>query len=200
MAIQSIAVKALRPTQIAVGKLLVKAKRKGLTERERKPQELVDFILANPIRVVSGPMDRHYIVDHHHLGLALLKEGFKTTPVVVLDDFSKLSMPEFWKAMEGKNWVYPVDGKGKRQKLSDIPTKLENMEDDPYRSLSGFVRQEGGFIKTQTPYVEFVWAEFFRSRINVKHLKNDFDDAVRQAKKLAASEQAAKLPGFIVKT
>ena len=48
MAVQSIAVKALRPTQIAVGKLMVKAKRAGLVERERKPQELVDFILANP--------------------------------------------------------------------------------------------------------------------------------------------------------
>ena len=181
MAVLSVAVKALRPTQIAVGKLLVKSKCKGLSQRERKPQELVDFILANPIRVVSGPMDRHYIVDHHHLGLALLKEGFKTAPVMVLDDFSKLSMLEFWKAMEAQKWVYPVDGKGKTRTLQDIPKKLEDMQDNPYRSLSGFVREDGGFTKTQTPYVEFIWAEFFRSRINMKLLKSDFDEALRQA-------------------
>ena len=58
MSVQSVAVKLLRPTQIAVGKRLVKMKRKGLRERERRPQELVDFILANPIRVVIGPKGR----------------------------------------------------------------------------------------------------------------------------------------------
>lgn len=199
MAVQSIAVKALRPTQIAVGKLMVKAKRAGLVERERKPQELVDFILANPIRVVSGPLDRHYIVDHHHLGLALLKEGFKTAPVEVLADFSKLSMPEFWKEMEGRQWVHAVDSKGKTRKISDIPSKLTEMEDDIYRSLAGFVRQEGGFTKTQAPYAEFVWADYFRPLINAKLLKADFDSWVRKAKKMAAAPEAAHLPGYITK-
>ena len=200
MAIQSIAVKALRPTQIAVGKLLVKAKRKGLVERERKPQELVDFILANPIRVISGPLERHYIVDHHHLGLALLKAGFKTAPVEVLADLSKLSIPEFWKAMEGKQWIHPFNGKGKERKISNIPKKLVDMEDDPYRSLAGFVRQEGGFTKTQTPYMEFQWADYFRPLISLKAVKADFDGAVRNAKKLALAPEAAKLPGYISKT
>lgn len=200
MAIQSIAVKALRPTQIAVGKLLVKVKRRGLVERERKPQELVDFILANPIRVILGPLERHYIVDHHHLGLALLKEGFKTAPVEVLADFSKLSVPEFWKAMEGRKWIHPFDGKGKERKISDIPKKLVDMEDDPYRSLAGFVRQEGGFTKTQTPYMEFQWADYFRPLISLKAIKADFDAAVRNAKKLAVAPDAAKLPGYTSKS
>ena len=199
MAVQSIAVKALRPTQIAVGKLLVKAKRAGLVERERKPQEIVDFILANPIRVVSGPLDRHYIIDHHHLGLALLKEGFKTAPVEVLADFSKFSMPEFWKKMEERQWVHPVDGKGKTRKIAEIPSKLTDMEDDVYRSLAGFVRQEGGFTKTQAPYAEFVWADYFRPLINAKLLKANFDEWVRKAKKLATASEAAHLPGYISK-
>ena len=199
MALQSIAVKALRPTQIAVGKILVKSKRKGLVERERKPQELVDFILLNPIRAVSGPNDTHYIVDHHHLGLALLKEKFKTTPVEILADYSKLSMAEFWATMEGKLWVRPIDGRGKTRKLSDIPTKLTDMEDDPYRSLAGFVRQEGGFTKTLTPYIEFTWADYFRPLISLKEIKSDFNDAVRRATKLAHAPEAAKLSGFIAK-
>lgn len=197
MTVQSVAVKALRPTQIAVGKRLVKMKRKGLQERERKPQELVDFIIANPIRVVIGPKAFIYIIDHHHLGLALLKEGFKTAPVQVEQDFSKLSEPEFWKTMEGKIWVHPFDGKGKQLKLSAIPTKLADMQDDPYRSLAGVVRQEGGFTKTQTPYMEFAWADYFRPLIKPKQLQTDFNGSVKKAMLLAKAPEAAHLPGFI---
>ena len=61
MTVQSVAVKLLRPTHIAVGMKLVKHKRRGLRERERKPQELIDFILANPIRVVAGPDAQLYM-------------------------------------------------------------------------------------------------------------------------------------------
>ncbi len=196
MAVQSIAVKLLRPTQIAVGKRLVKMKRKGLRERLRKPQELLDFILANPLRVVLGPNDQIHIIDHHHLGFALMKEGFKTAPVEVEADFSNLAEPEFWTTMEGKHWVYPVDGKGRVQNIADIPDDLLDMEDDPYRSLAGVVRQEGGFTKTLTPFMEFSWANYFRSLIKLKELKSDFNGAVRKAVQLASQPDAAKLPGY----
>jgi hypothetical protein len=200
MAVQSVIVKLLRPTQIAVGKQLVKMKRKGLRERERKPQELVDFILANPIRVVLGPNDEVHIIDHHHLGYALMKEDFKTAPVQVESDLSKLSAPEFWKAMEGKAWVHAFDGKGRARKISDIPDDLMDMEDDPYRSLAGVVRQEGGFIKTLTPYMEFAWADYFRPLIKSKALKADFTACVHKAKILAAAPEASALPGYIAKS
>jgi hypothetical protein len=196
MTVQSIAVKLLRPTQIAVGKRLVKMKRKGLRERERKPQELVDFILANPLRVVLGPNTEIHIIDHHHLGYALMKEGFKTAPVVVEADLSNLALPEFWKTMEGKAWVHPYDGKGKLRKISDIPDDLLDMEDDPYRSLAGVVRQEGGFTKTTTPYMEFVWADYFRPLIKLKTLVADFNGSTKKAMTLACAPAAAKLPGY----
>lgn len=196
MTVQSIAVKLLRPTQIAVGKRLVKMKRKGLRDRERKPQELVDFILANPLRVVLGPNDEIHIIDHHHLGYALMKEGFKTAPVVVEADLSKLALPEFWTTMEGKAWVHPFDGKGKLRKISDIPDDLLDMEDDPYRSLAGVVRQEGGFDKTLTPYMEFTWADYFRPLIKLKAIDADFDGSVKKAMELASASGAEQLPGY----
>jgi hypothetical protein len=200
MTVQSVAVKSLRPTQIAVGKKLVKAKRKGLRARERKPQELVDFILENPIRAVLGPGDLLYVVDHHHLAHALLDEGFDTAPVVVIGDLTTLAMDEFWSVMEGKGWLHPFDGKGKKQPVSAIPAKIKKMEDDPYRSLAGFVRLEGGFQKTTTPYAEFVWADFYRKQIPEKMLSNAFDKAVRLAMKLASTPDAAGLPGYVAKT
>ncbi len=199
MTVQSIAVKALRPTQIAVGQYLVKMKRKGLRERERKPQELVDYILDNPIRVVAGPEAQIFIIDHHHLGCALLKEGFKTAPVEVEADLSRLSMPEFWKEMEGRQWVHAVDGRGHAQDISDIPARLSAMQDDPYRSLAGIVRLEGGFAKTQTPYMEFQWADYFRPMIKLKALMADFDKCMQKARILSSAPAAAHLPGFIAK-
>lgn len=196
MTVLSVAVKALKPTQIAVGKILVKIKRKGLRREEGKPQELVNYILANPIKVVSGPMGRQYIIDHHHLGLALLKEGFKTAPVMVMGDLSALSLPDFWKEMTARNWVHAFDGKGHAKTTADIPAKLTDMEDDPYRSLAGCVRQQGGFTKTETPYMEFTWADYFRPLVSMKEIKSDFDKAVKKAKNLAAAKEAAKLPGY----
>jgi hypothetical protein len=197
MTVQSVAVKLLRPTQIAVGMKLVKHKRKGLRERERKPQELVDFILANPIRAVLGPNAHLYVIDHHHLAHALLDEGFKTAPVVIAGDLSTFAEPEFWREMEGKAWVHPFDGKGRKKSIDKIPFDVPDMEDDPYRSLAGFVRLEGGFEKTDTPYMEFVWADYFRDKIEAKVLKNDFETALRMARKLAASDGAKALPGFV---
>ena len=138
-----------------------------------------------------------YIIDHHHLGLALLKEGFKTSPVIVVADLSKLSLIDFWKEMEKRQWVHPVDGKGRLQEISDVPTKLTDMEDDPYRSLAGFVRQRGGFTKTETPYMEFTWADYFRPLISAKMLKANFDKAIQDAKDFAQNKSAAKLPGYI---
>ncbi len=197
MTIQSVAVKSLRPSQIAVGMKLVKAKRKGLRAQEGKPQELVNFILENPLRVVAGPAQLFFIVDHHHLAHALLDEGFKTAPMEIMADLSTLPMAEFWKQMEAKGWLHPFDGKGRRKPNRAIPRKVKDLEDDPYRSLAGFVRLGGGFEKSQTPYAEFLWADFYRTRIALKLVKKDFAKALQRARQLATSTDASALPGYM---
>jgi hypothetical protein len=199
MTAQSILVKSLRPTQIAVGRRLIKVKRKGLRKVERQPQELVDFILANPIRAVAGPAQKTYVVDHHHLAHALLDEGFDTAPIIIIGDLSTLPMAEFWKQMEAKGWLHPFDGKGRKRPVRDIPKKVEDMEDDPYRSLAGFVREGGGFQKSTTPYAEFLWADFYRKKIPAKALKKDFAKALSAAKRMASTPEAAGLPGYLAK-
>ena len=197
MTVQSVEVKLLRPTQIAVGMKLVKAKRKGLLARERRPTELVEFILENPIRVIAGPAKQFFVVDHHHLAHALLDEGFETAPVVLLGDLSKTPRGKFWAEMATHGWVHAFDGKGRKRPVSAIPRKIRDMQDDPYRSLAGFVRVRGGFTKSQTPFAEFIWADFYRSRIALKLLKKDFDKALRAAMKLSSSPDAEPLPGYV---
>jgi len=74
------------------------------------------------------------------------------------------------------------------------------MEDDPYRSLAGFVRMEGGFQKTTTPYAEFVWADYYRKQIPLKLLKKNFDKALQWATRLAATPEVSNLPGYVAKS
>jgi len=66
--------RTLRPTQMTVGMLQVKHKRLRLRALEKRPAELLDFILEHPIRVVLGPKEKAYVIDHHHLALAIMKE------------------------------------------------------------------------------------------------------------------------------
>jgi hypothetical protein len=187
----------LRPTQMTVGMLQVKHKRKQLKEFEKRPSELVDFILEHPVRVVLGPNEKVYVIDHHHLALALLKERLETAPMDIEEDFSSLAKTAFWKRMQSCDFVYPYNAEGKRKSLADIPKTLERLTDDPYRSLAGFVREAGGFSKVQTPYAEFLWADYYRSRIKQKLLDKHFNKALKNAMALAHDPSAKKLPGFL---
>jgi len=191
-----ITLSALRPTQMTVGLLHVKNKRRRLRELEKRPAELVDFILEHPIRVVHGPRDQAYVIDHHHLALALIKENFETAPMHVEDDFSSLSMKSFWAEMHERKFVHLIDAEGKQRDFRALPKCLRELQDNPYRSLAGFVRENGGFQKVPTPFSEFLWAEYYRERIKEKLIRKDFDKALTEAMRLARSDEARHLPGY----
>jgi hypothetical protein len=195
--IQSIELSRLRPTQLTVGMLEVKHKRRRLRALEKRPAELVAFILEMPIRVVIGPAKNAYVIDHHHLGLALLKENFKSAPMHIEADFSHLRIRAFWKRMRADRYLHLVNAKGTHKPLRNLPRDLKCLKDDPYRSLAGFVRSAGGFAKTPTPFAEFQWADFFRQRISEKLLRKRFESCIAKGVRLAKSPAAAKLPGYI---
>ena len=75
-------------------------------------------------------------------------------------------------------WTHPFDAKGRRRDYADLPATIEDMQDDPYRSLAGELRNIGGFAKDSTPYSEFVWADFLRLRIKPRAVKSDFPAAL----------------------
>ena len=197
--IENVALSQLRPTQLSVGMLEVKFKRRRLGLLEGRPGELVAFILENPIRVVLGPAGKAYVIDHHHLGLAMIKEDFQTAPMEIEDDFSALSPGAFWKRMRRRKFVYLINANGKRKPLSALAKNLKRLKDDPYRSLAGFVREAGGFLKVRTPFAEFQWADYFRTRIKEKLITADFEKALARAMALASHKDAAGLPGYCKK-
>ena len=184
----------VRPTQITVGYSEVQEKRglwSGMVKTERKR-----FLSSHWFPAVKGPGENFYIVDHHHLGLALLEEGVFESSAVLLRDLSQLNKDEFWTVMDHHQWVHLYDAKGRHRTVSDLPKALEGMTDDPYRSLAGDVRHAGGFPKDQTPFAEFLWADFFRRRIKLTLLQRDQDASLQTALKLCHSAEASHLPGW----
>ena len=194
---ENIELSRLRPTQLTVGMLEVEHKRSRLRALKKRPVELVEFILEMPIRVVLGPGGTAYVIDHHHLGLALLREDFKSAPMVVEEDFSKLPASAFWKKMKARKYLHLINAKGVAKPRRKLPADLQGLKDDPYRSLAGFVRSAGGFAKDPAPFAEFLWADFFRGHFRPKTLRKRFDECIKDGTRLARKVTACELPGYI---
>jgi hypothetical protein len=185
----------LRPTQITVGMREVEARRKhwrGLAGGKKR--EI--FLQKHLIPAILGAEGRHYILDHHHLVLALHREGLDEMYVTVLQDLSALDRRTFWFVLDQRNWMHPFDDKGVRRSYEEIPKRVDRMADDPYRSLAGELRRRGGFAKDTTPYSEFLWADYLRRHIKRGAVEKDFKRALRAALELAKSKTADYLPGW----
>ena len=190
----TVAILDLRPTQITVGMREVAAKRKRWTEIS--DEKGGKFLGKHMIPVVLGPKDRNYVVDHHHLALALHEAGVKDVAVTAIANLSALDSDEFWTVMDNRNWMHPFDDAGVRRPYADIPKSVKELVDDPFRSLAGELRRAGGFAKDTTPFSEFLWADFLRRRLKRKAIERDFDHAIEQALALAKSSEANYLPGW----
>jgi hypothetical protein len=184
----------LRPTQMTLGMREVVMKQRSWKERD--PNDLEKFLGNHMVPVIVGPGQRKYLIDHHHLARALHEVGVKSVFVTIVTDLHKLDVESFWNMMDYHGWTHPFDARGRRRDYADLPATIEDMQDDPYRSLAGELRNIGGFAKDSTPYSEFVWADFLRLRIKPRAVKSDFPAALRVALDLAKSEEAGYLPGW----
>jgi hypothetical protein len=187
----------MRPTQFSVGYAEVELKAaewKKLKKKQRQ-QELESHVFP----AVLGLGGAYYIVDHHHLGIALIEQGMKEVWVTKLDDMSWLDPATFWRTMEFRAWTHPYDHRGRRRDYADMPRKLTRLQNDPYRSLAGLVRTAGGYAKDTAPFSEFIWADFFRPRVGARLIAAERSRATRLGVKLAHSKEARYLPGWIRK-
>lgn len=189
-----LAPETLRPTQLTVGYAEVLYKRQQWRALEKPAQE--QFLIGNPLPAVIGPKGKHYVVDHHHLGRALLEEDVAHVVVTLIADLSVLAKDEFWTVMEHRQWVHPYDEHGHRQPCRSLPKSLTALGDDPYRSLAAAVRMAHGFTKVETPFAEFLWADFFRRRVPGRLLRLDPSAALTAALRIAHGRRAMHLPGW----
>jgi hypothetical protein len=192
--LHSVPIAELRPTQMTVGYREVEAKRKRWREIDDKDRET--FLGSHMIPVLLGPKKRRYVIDHHHLARALQEEGVENVLTTVVADLHHLEKDAFWVVADHRAWVHPYDVDGVRRDVGDLPKRIEDLADDPFRSLAGELRRAGGFAKETTPFSEFLWADFLRRHIKRKDVKQDFSEALEEALALARSKDAAYLPGW----
>jgi hypothetical protein len=191
----SASVSDLAPTQCCVGYIEVQDKRaqwERLSNRARRTA-----LEQHYFPTIIGPDDRPFIIDHHHLALALHEVGHKTVQLMVLKRLNWLGLETFWRLMEFHQWAHPFDQRGRRVAFTKIPATVAQLIDDPYRSLAGSARKAGAFAKDITPFSEFLWADFFRSKIAKPILVKNWDGAVRIAVQLAGQADASYLPGWV---
>jgi hypothetical protein len=162
----------------------------------KKKDKDADFLGKHMIPVILGPKQRHYVIDHHHLALALHEEDVKEVAVTVIANLSMLEPDSFWFVMDNHNWMHPFDDAGRRRHYKDIPKSVTGLVDDPFRSLAGELRRAGGYAKDTTPFSEFIWADFLRRRVKRKLVERDFERGLEKAMQLAKSTDAGYLPGW----
>jgi hypothetical protein len=184
----------LRPTQITVGMREVELKRADWRQRDLDSGD--KYLSKHMIPVVTGPNKLNYITDHHHLALALHKEGIEGAFVTIVANLSVLDEQAFWVVLDNRGWMHPFDANGQRRGYSEIPKKMDDLIDDPFRSLAGALRRSGGYAKDTTPFSEFLWADFLRRRLSADKVLKDFDGTLTKALELARSKEANYLPGW----
>ncbi len=194
---EAVSLADLHPTQVAVGMRAVEAKRRKIERRADTRRKLRRYLEQRPVPAVLGPGEEFYIIDHHHLSLALWQSEVDEVFVRVIGDLSDIPKRRFMRSMEMLGWLHPYDEAGRRICPTRLPTTIDKLRSDCYRDLAWQVREAGGFQKTQIPFCEFAWANFFRSNIPLAMVRRDFDFAYERAMRLARTPDAKGLPGHI---
>jgi len=168
----------IRPSQLTHGLREVREKAEAYAKLEGHELEMA--IADKLVPIVYGPGEAPFAIDHHHVAAALWRAHVKRVPVVVVKDLSAYSTNEFWLTMENNRWAYPYNALGKRVPFCEVREFSWELEDDPLRSLSARVRDEGGYGKTSVPLEEFRWADFFRQTLPLPKNDAEFDSRSRK--------------------
>jgi hypothetical protein len=152
------------------------------------------------VPAVLGPGEVYYIIDHHHLSLALWQNGVDEVLVRVVGDLSDRPKTAFFRAMGALGWLHAYDTRGQSICPTRLPLSLDQLRPDRYRDLAWSVRKAGGFNKTDVPFSEFAWANFFRKHVASSALRRDFGLAHEQAMRLARSYRTRHLPGSVYRS
>jgi len=184
----------LRPTQPAVGYLQVEDEAASLAGQS--PQALERFAQNKHIPVVQGPAGRFYLVDRHHLTTALMRLKLQKAPVQI-----EGRLPDaagFWTEMQARHWAWLKDESGTPVDPANLPARVDQLPDSPYRSLAGYARDAGYYGKAgQAFFVEFAWAEYLRKALANRPIRRATLDAdLAAARAPACAPAASRLPGY----
>lgn len=192
------AILGLQPSQSAVGMRNVEEISAELDALRDNPKKLKKYLKKKRITAVIDPQGNFHIIDGHHHAVAIQRMGLGPGYIDIEENFSDkgMSQTQFWKEMEERRWVRLADKNGYAIRPSELPKTVLGLSDDPYRSLAGVLADIKGFRKTALPFLEFYWADYLREKIPLQLLRDDWDQAVREAIKLGLKKDADDLPGY----
>jgi len=157
----------LRPLQGAVGLGEVADKAKKIRDPQKLAKERAD-LEQDPIKVVLGFGGDYYVVEHHHGARAWLEAGYTAGVCKIQDSIGATDPDSFWAQLKARKWVYLKDKDGVVITPDKLPKRLEEMPDDPYRTLAWMVRKRDGFCRSlmtgETAFAEFQWADWMRGQ------------------------------------
>ena len=180
--------------------IVVHEKAKKLSSKSRSDYE--KYLLKNPVPVVIGNGGQFYMIDKHHLARAVYEIGKNEVAVHIVKNLNTLEGADFWSEMSQQGLFYDRDENDQVEPFTALPHFIQDLTDDPYRSLSGHVRDQGGYaVVTSVYYLEFLWAHFFHqldpsAHLTPNDLAADFNGSVSRALEIAHSDEASTLPGF----
>lgn len=189
-------VTTLRPLQGALGYGEAQDKERKIRDKpDKERRELGN----DPIKVIRGPGGELFITDHHHGADAWLRAG-RPMAVCRIDKGPAFGTEaEFWAGLEAVRLVRLRDEHGRPITPAQLPKSLDQMPDDPFRTLAWRVRKAGGFCRhemEQTEFAEFTWADWLRTRPELQ-AEVAGDGGVTTAVALARSQAAQAVPGWV---
>jgi hypothetical protein len=191
--------KSLRPLQGAVGMGEVRQKAEKI---KAKPMKEESKLAADPIKVVRGPDGQLFVTDHHHGARAWLLTGYASGICSIEPDPSSADPEKFWPRLEELKKVHFENKDGAVITPDALPKSLEQLPDDPYRTLAWMLRKKDGFCRAlmeQKEFAEFIWADWMRgiAELPAEQVTVAPDKMLEVALKLAKSPIAAGLPGYV---
>lgn len=193
-----VSINKLYPTQDSFGSLSISHKVKHI-ENAWSKGKFNQYLNKKKTPSIIGPHQRIYILDRHHTAIAILKSDIpkeqKNLLIQIIHDWSKYNMDEFEEKMISHHYLWIE----KNSSFKTLPKSVEDLIDNPYRSLAWKVRKMGGFKKVEKPFLEFYWSDFFRANGIILNSSNEADilKVLSKAMKLARSHKAKDNPGFI---
>ena len=190
-------IQKLHPTQDSFGSLSISHKVKHI-ENAWSKGKFKKYLNDKIAPGILGPGKKIYILDRHHTAIAILKSEIpkeqKNLLIKILHDWSSFNTEQFEDKMLSHDylWISP------NSNFKSLPRNVDDLIDNPYRSLAWKVRKMGGFYKVEKPFQEFYWSDFFRTNGIILNSSNEADilRVLPDAMKLAASNKAKNTPGF----
>jgi len=187
-----VALKALHPTQPAVGLLQVED---DIAELTGKEQNGLKATKKKRIPIVVGPAGRFYLTDRHHLSSALWRMDQPEAHARII---GRLTDPAtFWQEMQARHWVWLQDTRCNPIRPEQLPESLAALADNPYRALAGYAQDKGWIDKTDAYFMEFQWACYLGKKMDWAPVtRNNLKQRLQQVAPLMCAEEAKGLPGY----